>query len=263
MKTLPKTALAREGKRWLKDFRARTSMSLTRLRGGRIIHLLHIGKTGGNAIRNGLGLNKQHIMSFPGGLVIQHPHETTLPMCPAGECVTFVVRDPMSRFVSGFWSRFRKGRDGRNAWSAEEAEAFARFQTPDALGRALSDSDPEIRATAERAMTEIEHVRDKLVHYLISPDYVYSRHADILDIGFIGNLSQYFDNLTLCLNTNNVPGLPTDTYFAHRTPESFPKELSWEAAENLRSWYAEDIEIYDACCELSGRDSGTPLSAHA
>jgi hypothetical protein len=248
----PHRPFRRRVNRRLKTIHARGRAVVTRLKGGRVVHILHIGKTGGNAIRNGLGIRKGRPAAFPKGLVIQHPHDTTLPMCPVGDSVAFVVRDPVHRFVSGFWHRFRKGREGLDPWSEGEARAFARFTSPDALGRALGDADPEVRGAAEDAMRTIGHVRNTLTRYLVSPEYLRARRADILDIGFMERLPEHFQTLSQALDARDVPGLPDDTHFANRTPDSFPRELSEDAIANLRSWYAEDLRIYAACRELAG-----------
>ena len=64
-----------------------------------------------------------------------------------GEPVAFFVRHPVSRFVSGFNSRMRKGRPRRNVeWSEGERWSFERFRTPDELARALASADPGARA---------------------------------------------------------------------------------------------------------------------
>ena len=249
----PHGPFRRRVNRRLKTIRARSQAAVTRLKGGRVLHILHIGKTGGNAIRNGLGIrSKARPAGFPNGLVIQHPHDTTLPMCPVGDSVAFVVRDPIHRFVSGFWFRFRKGREGLDPWSEGEAQAFAQFTSPDALGRALSDPDPDVRSAAEKAMVTIGHVRKTLTRYLVSPEYLRSRQADILDIGFMERLPEHFETLSKALGARDVPGLPNDKHFANRTPDSYPKELSEDATANLRYWYAEDLRIYAACREMAG-----------
>ena len=54
----------------------------------------------------------------------------------------FFVRDPISRFVSGFNSRLRKGLPKMYfPWAPGEKLAFSRFATPNQLALALSSSD--------------------------------------------------------------------------------------------------------------------------
>jgi hypothetical protein len=139
------------------------------------IHLLHIRKTGGNALKAALSPFAHEF-----SLVI-HGHETKLQDIPATEKVAFVVRDPVERFVSGFNSRLRMGRPLLNSkWSEDEVEAFALFKSPNDLAEALSSSDSK---AAPKAMRSIAHVRTSLADTLGSKDYVLKRREDILWIG--------------------------------------------------------------------------------
>ena len=88
-----------------------------RLRGREVVHLLHIGKTGGTALKTALAG-----AASPTHVLILEDHPTRLRSVPVGERVAFFVRDPLTRFVSGFLSRQRKGRPRYfHDWSAEEA----------------------------------------------------------------------------------------------------------------------------------------------
>ena len=230
----------------------RGALAWARLRARRILHILHIGKTGGTAIRAGLGLAKGRPIAFPKAVVTQHPHNVRLRDCPHGEPVVFFVRDPIERYVSGFWSRYRKGRDGCNEWQPGEAAAFARFSSPDALARALTDADAETQTAARQAMRDIGHVRDTLEFYLTSPDYLYNRRADLLHIGFQEWLNEDFDVLVQEIGASDVPGLPKDGKRAHHTPQTFNRTLSETALTNLQQWFAMDIRIYRTCREMAG-----------
>lgn len=68
-------------------------------------HMLHIGKTGGTAMKA--------VFATVGDKaryeIITHRHYTRIIKVPRGEKVFFVVRDPVDRFVSGFNSRLRRG----------------------------------------------------------------------------------------------------------------------------------------------------------
>ena len=67
------------------------------------VHFLHIGKTGGTAI-------KAALKAYPPAVTLHvHPHRFALADVPRGERVFFFVRDPLSRFVSAFHSRKRRG----------------------------------------------------------------------------------------------------------------------------------------------------------
>ncbi len=205
------------------------------------VHLLHIGKTGGTAVKHALkpyaqGRRPLHL----------HPHAVRLADVPSGELVFFFLRDPLERFVSGFYSRQRQGRPRYNyPWSEAEAKAFSLFQTPDELGRALSSTDPILRATAQEAMQGIQHVRDHFTHWLGGLDQLRARKKDILLVGFQESLAADFEQLRRLLRLPPSVTLPTEGEAAHRNPVGLDRKLGDQAANNLREWYAADRMLYD------------------
>src|SRR5689334_1107802 len=84
------------------------------------VHLLHVGKTGGTAVKHALaGVVTEQFR------IVAHSHDITIRDVPIGEHVVFFVRDPISRFVSGFYSRQRQGRPRYDVpWSPNESIAF-------------------------------------------------------------------------------------------------------------------------------------------
>ena len=143
------------------------------------VHLLHIGKTGGTALKDGLA----HFAREKPWLRL-HNHAARLMDIPPGHRVIFFLRNPITRFVSGFYSRQRQGRPRYfSPWIPGEAAAFAIFHTANELGETLSIADERRRADAQNAMRAIEHVRDSFWKWLGSPDLLSSRAADILFIG--------------------------------------------------------------------------------
>src|SRR5690242_20312382 len=90
-------------------------------------HFLHVGKTGGTAVREALApyaeAGRFHL--------IFHPHRVTLHDVPEDDGFVFIVRDPLGRYVSGFYSRKREGRPYYDRpWNDAERAAFERFETP-------------------------------------------------------------------------------------------------------------------------------------
>lgn len=224
-----------------------------RLQRYQIVHFLHVGKTGGNAIRHALELGKEKPRAVNGRLLLQRAHNVTLEMCPEGDAVVFVVRHPVSRFVSAFWSRYRRGQHDPDALSAGETTAFEQFATPEELAAALSNGNPAKSSAAQKAMHEIEHVRHTLTFYLSSPSYLWARRRDILHIGFQERLDADLPVLVDRLRISAHTYLPNGSQEAHRTPTSFSRALSDQARANLEWWYADDIQIYRTCCDLAGQ----------
>src|SRR4051812_28297644 len=109
---------------------------------GARLHFLHVGKTGGTAIKR--ALRSGQVRATPYGRLLLHRHRFTLRDVPEDDFVFFCVRDPIARFVSGFYSRRDQGRPRYHfEWSPAEATAFATFATPEQLAGALAADDPE------------------------------------------------------------------------------------------------------------------------
>lgn len=210
-------------------------------------HFLHIGKTGGNSIKGAL---KEQLKESRFSIRL-HSHRITLRKIPAGQAVFFVLREPISRFISGFNSRLRMGQP-RNyvPWSPEEKTAFERFKTPDELAQALLSSNPEERAAAENAMRSIEHVRDKYAKWFESEEYFLSRLKDVVHIGFQESLDQDFEVLKARLQLPVSLQLPQGDIATHKSPANMNKKLQPSSIEVLQKWYADDIRFYDLCRKL-------------
>lgn len=210
----------------------------------RTVHFLHIGKTGGTAIKHAL------IGASPGRryCLQLHKHRVRLRNVPEGEKVIFFVRDPIGKFVSGFYSRMRQGRPRySNPWSLQEEIAFARFQTPNELATSLSADGEERRLAAREAMKGIGHVRASYWDWFENEDYFLSRRPDFFFIGFQESATRDFEELKRKLNLPAPLQLPTDEVSAHRTPSALDKRLDATAIENLRSWYKRDYAFLDLC----------------
>ena len=232
-------------------FRSEVRQKYWRARGKQVVHFLHVSKTGGTAIKHVL---KSHLTT-PEFAIVLHGHRHTLRDVPTGDKVIFCLRDPISRFVSGFYSRLRQGQPRYFVrWSADEETAFSDFDTPNRLAVALSSADGEERTQAEKAMRGIVHVKDGYARWLENEEYLLSRLPDIFLIGFQETLAQDFELLRTKLGIMTNIQLPTDDVTAHRSPQNLDKKLDEEAIENLKRWYAADLRLFALCreiCELA------------
>jgi hypothetical protein len=200
------------------------------------------GKTGGTAIHEAL-----HDAPRP---LIFHYHRTTLKDIRPGDRVAFIVRDPISRFVSGFYSRQRQGQPRYySPWSPGEKLAFERFPTANDLAMALSSKDPLTRKLAMDAMNAIEHVKTHFKYWLVSEDYLLERKSDIIFIGRQESLAQDFEILKHSLDLP-ATHLPDDPLRAHKNPSESAKNLEPEAKENLRIWYQDDYQLLEVISRL-------------
>jgi hypothetical protein len=220
------------------------SWRLRRVRAPRA-HFLHIGKAGGSAIKAALeGCEGAYQL-------VLHGHATTLKQVPRGDRFFFVLRDPVERFVSGFYSRQRQGRPRYNSpWSSAEARAFALFSTAESLACGLSSQDDEERSQAEAAMRSIQHVRDSYWTWFRDDRYFEHRLDDLLAVLWLPDLDATFPQLSELLGIAPAPALPHDDLTAHRNPAALDRELSSHARTVLEQWYAADQAFVNRCRKL-------------
>lgn len=212
-----------------------------------IVHFLHIGKTGGTAIKDAL---LPHRLG-PSALIRLHSHGVRLYDIPPGQKVFFFLRDPASRFVSAFHSRKRESLPRFYVpWNTFEREAFHRYETPDQLACAISSNDPNERAPALRAMRSIGHVNAHYCDWLSDEQYLLSRKDDILFVGFQESLSADFTILKQKLSLPRSASLPRDEVRSHRNPPMLSRVLSPTALAGLRLWYDYDYHLIDVCRQL-------------
>ena len=215
------------------------------------VHFLHIGKTGGTALKHAIGRAQESSSGDKARLpyvVHLHGHAVGLRGIPVGEKYFFFVRDPVSRFVSGFYSRQRQGKPRYSGqWSEQERDAYQRFGTPDRLASALSSTNDEERASAETAMRSIPHVRDSYWKWFGSEEYFMTRLDDLLFIGFQKHLSEDFEILKSRLRLPNDLALPDDDFHSHANPRHLDRTLGDAAVENLHKWYEEDFRFLKLC----------------
>jgi hypothetical protein len=224
----------------------RAGLVLDRLKGKQFVHFLHVSKGGGSAVKDAL----QDRLRTPTARIFLHPHRTTLADVPAGEKAFAFLRDPVTRFVSGFHSRLRQGRPRYDTpWTPDEARAFERFRTPNELALSLSSTDAEVRAAGEHAMRTMGHVHRPQRSWLGDDALIMRRMDDILFIGRQESLAADFAVL------RGLLGLPETVKLAevHRTPEEFDRRLDPEARENLRAWYADDYRLLELCARHADR----------
>jgi hypothetical protein len=211
------------------------------------VHLLHVGKTGGTALKAAL---EGHTTDGH-AIVVLHGHRVTLRDVPAGDRFMFVVRDPVERFVSAFHSRRREGRPRFEIpWNDAERTAFARFATPQELAIGLRADDAETRRAAETAMRSIRHVCTSYWDWFESASYFRSRLDDLFFVARLDSLAADFDRLRTLLGLGPVT-LPEDPVTAHRAPPGLDTRLDADARDALRRWYARDYAFVSLCDEVA------------
>ena len=224
------------------------------------VRFVHIGKTGGSPIKaalkkNGLAYHdeeKAHrAPKTPFGPIwIPKAHGLRVPDLPAGDCTFFCVRDPVARFVSGFYSRLRKGQPRYFVeWRPVERETFEAFPTPNRLAAALVSDDDEERERGHKAMNTIRHLRHQ-ERWAGTPEELRERGDQILYIGRQETLNADWEQLKEILDLPRQIELPTDPVVAHRREKGGEEPLTDASVEILRDWYKRDYELLDYCEEL-------------
>jgi hypothetical protein len=238
-KTRPRTILSH-----IKDKGVRISY---RIQGKQLLHFLHIGKTGGSAVKHSI---THH--SIDGRYAIYlHRHHFRLRDVPKGEKVFFFLRDPVSRFVSAFCFRQRQGKPTFfYPWSENEKVAFEEFSTPNELALALSSTQAGKRGKAQLAMKHIRHLKASYWNWFESEDYFKSRLSDIFFIGFQERLTEDFEILKLRIGLPENAELPSDDVQSNRNPDPGEKAIEDKGVANLKHWYKADFQFIALCEQL-------------
>lgn len=206
------------------------------------VHFLHIGKTGGSAIKSVL----KRFQETPKYSVELHGHSASLKDIPKGEAVIFFLREPVSRFVSGFYSRQRKGQPRYySEWSPKEKKVFEQYATPNDVAVSLAQKQP----SAVAAMDSVKHF-SHYQNWYVDLDYFNSRADDILFIGFQESLNSDFDKLKDLLALPEGIALPTDGVEAHKNPANLDKSIDEEGVCALNEWYEEDTRFIHLCKQM-------------
>ncbi len=238
----------------------RAKRVLRKMQGKQFVHVLHIGKTGGSSLKYVL----RHYSASSHYEICLHSHRVKLSDIPKGESVILILRDPLSRFVSGFYSRQRLGQPKYFVpWSLDEKIAFEHFNTPNELATALSSLDAQEKRKAQMAMKSIKHVKSSYWNWFESEEYFKSRLSDIFFIAFQESLTEDFEILKSRLGLPQSAELPRDEAQAHKNPTNLNRTLDDTSIANLRNWYKDEFEFINLCQEiiLKHPDKGSSIIA--
>lgn len=213
---------------------------LETIKAKRRVHLLHIGKTGGTAIRHALRPYRQFFYNIQ-----LHGHGRSLAGVPRGEKVVLFLRSPHERLASGFYSRYRKGQPRYyKEWSAFEEKFFAAFKTPNEWAIALGDSSHPEHDLAVAGQNRVTHLKP-YTSWCGSVEYFKSRSPDLLLVGCQETLDYDFVRLKRRLLIPPMASLPKDDISSHKTPAYMDKTLSEAAQSAVRTHYAGDYALHD------------------
>ena len=98
------------------------------------VHFIHVSKSGGSALRYAIREARKQsggTLDSQWGPIWGHNHQFRLCDLEADDMAVFALRDPVSRFLSSFYSRLRQGAPRYYIqWTRAERQAFEWFPTP-------------------------------------------------------------------------------------------------------------------------------------
>ncbi|MBK1634633.1 sulfotransferase family 2 domain-containing protein [Rhodovulum adriaticum] len=216
---------------------------VARNKGRRRIHFLHIGKTAGTQMKH---VAQQVNAQSKTVTLVKHGHDVFLKDLPEDEAYFFCMRDPISRFRSGFYSRKRKGQPKTyNEWTDYERAAFETFEHANDLAEALFAED-ETGLRAFGAMKSMRHTAQNQSDWFYCcgnflqvrpPVWVLRQESFAQDLEKFASRA----GLDVAYHLSETPA------HAHRNDYSAVPPLSERAHDNLRRWYAQDFELIRAC----------------
>lgn len=210
------------------------------------IHFLHIGKNAGTQIKRlSDAINRQ----APDRPIIPHTHDFCLKHLPLGARYFFSIRDPISRFKSGFYSQKHHGRPAFNVpWTGDEEITFREFAEANDLAESLfAEGDLGVKAWA--AINSIRHTAQHQSDWfylrgqfltLTPPIWIIRQERFDEDFGIFLRRAGYDISLENLVT-------PRDPATSNKGNYSDIPPISEKGRENLRRWYAQDIEFCRAC----------------
>jgi Sulfotransferase family len=221
------------------------------------VHFIHVSKAGGSVLRyairearkkNGGKLESQW------GPIWGHNHLFRLSDLEPGDMAVFALRDPVTRFLSGFYSRLREGAPRYHIrHTRSERQAFEWFPTPQELADSLAARGPK-RWRAKLAMQSIGHLKRRQTFWTGKPSYVRENLDRVLYIARQETLSEDWEKLKALLDIPADVALSKDDTIAHRTEYSGDRTLSEKGTKAIRAWYAEDYQLLEIADEFRAGD---------
>jgi len=208
------------------------------------VNFIHISKCAGTEIKRHI----EYINSNSNVSIKASWHDVNLDQIPEDEHYFFSIRDPITRFVSEFYSRKRKDwpRFDRE-WSFKESSAFADFPHANLLAESLL-SDGIEGDRARRAMSSIGFIWKNQVdwfnqegNFLISRPPLHLIRQEHFDKDFSSFLQK--------IDVGSGLILKRDFVLSHMNDYSEVPQLSDLAISNLKQWFEKDIKFYQLCSD--------------
>ncbi|MCA3561675.1 MAG: hypothetical protein IOC82_11675 [Aestuariivirga sp.] len=209
----------------------------------RELAFLHIGKNAGTQIMH---LAQQ--LTVHGLFIRQLSHATKLYVVPEQIAYFFSIRNPITRFKSGFYSRKRKGQPRIYVeWSRAETMAFGAFEHANDLAEALFRTDAR-GLIAAQAISAIRHTSMQQIDWFERIGFLDARPPVwiVRQENFAADFDALLARFGMKVALRDLRPAK-DSASAHSNDYSNTPDLSDLAKENLQRWYARDMVFYDVC----------------
>ncbi len=213
---------------------------------------LHIPKTGGSGIFDFMNKNQSSFSSIPVPLFHTWTARLIKEYFPNMK-ISFVIRDPLERTISGFQSRLRMGQPKYFVpWKAKEAAAFALFHSvEDFLNGLLEESDFYFSAT-EHALMSIIAIQWNYEYYFESTEFLVENKdlfGPCCEINKIQELLQLFlsDQKE---NQENPLSQYLPTHTSKKASNSYLNDFTNEQIAKMKSRLSNEYKIYEALKEM-------------
>jgi hypothetical protein len=211
------------------------------------VHFIHVSKAGGSvmryAIREARKENGGHLDS-QWGPIWGHNHKFRMADLDSGDMAVFPLRDPVTRFLSGFYSRLREGAPRYYIRHTKaERQAFDWFPTPQELADALAERRGTKRWRAKFAMQSVGHLKRHQTFWTGKPSYLQKNLDQVLYIARQETLNDDWVKIKELLGLPADLALSTDDTVAHRTEYVGDRTLSEKGTEAVQAWYDDDYKL--------------------
>lgn len=224
------------------------------------VHFIHVSKAGGSVLRYAIREARKESggqLDSQWGPIWGHNHLFRLSDLEEGDMAVFPLRDPVTRFVSGFYSRLREGAPRYYIrHTRAERQAFEWFPTPQELADALAERWGTKRWRAKFAMQSIGHLKRRMTFWTGKPSYLQKNLDKVLYIARQETLSDDWVKIKELLGLPPDLALSTDDTIAHRTEYTGDRTIGEKGTEALRAWYADDYKLLAIADEVR---AGTAL----
>jgi len=224
---------------WFKFYIKKLVFFRNRSKGIKNIHFLHVGKTGGAAIKNTLNNYITSQYCFFG-----HHHIIKLKHISNKDKVIFSVRDPIERFISAFYFAKDRSKFIGKFFSPKACYYLDHFDTADDLAIALYSKLYKERIIAQQTMLLVPHLKENYWYWFKNKDYLQKRLTSILYVFSCKNLNNDFLKFRDFINADSTLELPQKKDIkANVNFNKHNKTISNEGIENLKKWLTKDFEF--------------------